>query len=394
MKYFAYAVIACIIGIVTVKFVLFNHPTPSQPPQPAVIVSTGTFSSGDTLYSVLKNHNVAETEAHAVVNALTQHVEPRSFKQGQPYELKYSTQNALIGFTYFPSEIEKYDVEKNPLGLYTVTHEKEPLYKTIVGANGTITSSLYEAIVNTNIGTPGLAMDFTDIFAWQIDFLTDTHEGDTFVIIWEKYTSKRGYTYNGNILTAAYSSRGVTHTAFRFKDNYYDAQGKSMRKAFLRSPLNYRRISSYFSYRRFHPVLKYFRPHLGIDYSAGAGTPIVSIGNGSVSYAGWSGGFGKLVKIRHSGGYETWYGHLSRFGKGIHGGAKIQQGQVIGYVGATGLATGPHLDFRVKSSGRFVNFLRLKFPPAASVSQSDMPAFCAVRDEKLKQLQTLMQQSK
>jgi murein DD-endopeptidase MepM/ murein hydrolase activator NlpD len=156
---------------------------------------------------------------------------------------------------------------------------------------------------------------------------------------------------------------------------YFDGEGKSLRRAFLRSPLNYRRISSFFTEHRFHPILKIFRPHHGVDYAASYGTPIVTIGDGVVEYGGWKGGYGRFVSIRHNSTYTSTYGHLSGFGKGIVRGARVQQGQVIGYVGSSGLATGPHLDFRITRGGSFINPLRLNIPPVDPVPGAEMGTF-------------------
>jgi murein DD-endopeptidase MepM/ murein hydrolase activator NlpD len=155
---------------------------------------------------------------------------------------------------------------------------------------------------------------------------------------------------------------------------------------FLKSPLNYRRISSYFSHRRFHPILRVYRPHYGVDYAAPTGTPIVSIGDGRVIHAGWKGGLGKYVEISHNNVYRSCYGHLSRYGRGIRKGARVSQGQVIGYVGSTGLSTGPHLDFRIKKFGSYVNPLRIEYPRVEPVSDDRRPEFITIRDKLLKAL--------
>jgi len=221
-----------------------------------------------------------------------------------------------------------------------------------------------------------LILNFADIFSWEIDFLTDPRKGDSFQMIWERYISPEGNVLmEGRILAAQYVNQGKKYTAIFYQDpeghrGYFTPDGKSLRKSFLRSPLHYRRISSYFSYRRFHPILKIYRPHLGIDYAAPTGTPVSSIGDGVVIFAGWNGGFGKQVKIKHPNGYITSYGHLSRIAKGVRRGKKVYQGQVIGYVGATGLATGPHLDFRISKNGRYYNFLKMRLPRAASVKEA------------------------
>lgn len=172
-------------------------------------------------------------------------------------------------------------------------------------------------------------------------------------------------------------------TSFYFTDNsgrssYYDKNGKSLRKAFLKSPLRYRRISSYFSKRRFHPILKIYRPHYGIDYAAPIGTPVESIGDGRITVIGWKGGYGRYIKIRHNHTHETAYGHLSRFAKGLKKGSKVKQGDVIGFVGSSGLSTGPHLDFSVTKRGRYIDPLKIESPPALRLSTKDKERFNAV----------------
>ncbi|MDD5222632.1 MAG: peptidoglycan DD-metalloendopeptidase family protein [bacterium] len=181
-------------------------------------------------------------------------------------------------------------------------------------------------------------------------------------------------------MAAEYQNGGETYTAIFFEDpkgrgDYYDQEGKSIRRAFLKSPVKFSRISSGFTHRRFHPVLKIFRPHLGVGYAAPRGTPIWAIGDGTIVARGWMGGAGKAVRIKHPNGYITSYGHLSRFARGISPGVKVKQQQVIGYVGATGLATGPHLDFRVKKNGKFVNSLTIQGPRAQAVDRAYLPNF-------------------
>jgi len=239
--------------------------------------------------------------------------------------------------------------------------------------------------------SPELTMRFADIFAWQIDFLTEPRPGDTFKFIWEKSYKEGKEFSDGRILVAQYLGEEGSHTAILFEDpeghkDYYTVKGESLRKEFLRSPLNYRRISSHFSYRRFHPILKYYRPHFGIDYAAPFGTPVVSIGDGVVTYVGWKGDYGRFVKIRHRNGYYSTYGHFSRYGRGIGRGENVEQGQVVGYVGGTGLATGPHLDFRVIRNGKFVNFLKIQIPAAESIKDKFKGEFEITKRDRLYQL--------
>ena len=252
---------------------------------------------------------------------------------------------------------------------------------------GKISGSLFDAVTQAG-ETPELAMSIADIFSWDLDFYTDPRPGDTFRVVVEKKVLANGQILGyGRILAAEYNNDGRVYRAVLFHDPagrpaYYTPDGKSLKKAFLHSPLKFGAvITSHFSYSRFHPVLRYYRAHLGTDYAAPIGTPVQSIGDGRVISAGWKGEDGNLVKIQHINGYETYYMHLSRVL--VHFGQRVVQGQRIGLVGMTGLATGPHLDFRIERHGQFMNFERLPLPPANPVTARDMPEFVSVRDHEM-----------
>ena len=235
----------------------------------------------------------------------------------------------------------------------------------------TIFSSLFNALDEAG-EKPELAISLADIFAWDIDFIRDIREGDSFKVLVQKRFRDGKFSGYGPILAAEFDNNGEIFKAFLFeaKDghpDYYDEEGKSVRKAFLKAPLSFSRISSGFSNRRFHPVLKRYKPHRAIDYAAPTGTPIHSVGNGIVTRKGYTKYNGRYVRIRHNSIYETHYNHMSRFAKGIQVGARVNQGQTIGFVGASGLATGPHLDFRMYKNGTSVNPLKVKAPPAAPI---------------------------
>lgn len=267
-----------------------------------------------------------------------------------------------------------------------------PFVTKVAAISGTVHSSLFNAIEDQG-EQDQLTLNFADIFAWDFDFNTDTQNGDQFkVIVQKKYLNGKLATY-GKILAAEYDSGGQKYQAVLFRDPsgepaYYAPDGKAVKKAFLRSPLRFAaRITSRFSYHRFHPILKRYRPHLGIDYGAPMGSKVQTVGDGTVVFAGWGGGGGREVKIRHARGYETFYLHLSRIL--VHRGQRVHQGQVIALSGRSGLATGPHLDFRIELHGKFRNFLALKLPPARSVSRKDWPEFEKVRGRMLEELASL-----
>lgn len=253
------------------------------------------------------------------------------------------------------------------------------------GAAGRIEDSLFHAVTDAG-EKPELAMALADIFRWDLDFYTDPRPGDTFRVVVEKkrYTNGQTASY-GRILTAEYNNGGRRFQAVLFHDAaghpaYYGPDGKAMKKAFLRSPLQFSApITSHFSYNRLHPILKVHRPHLGIDYGAPEGSPVQAIGSGRVLFAGRKGGDGSMVRLRHTNGYETLYLHLSRIL--VSPGQEVAQGQRIGLVGHTGLATGPHLDFRIKQQGAYRNFEALRLPPAEPVAKSRLAEFKAARDK-------------
>jgi murein DD-endopeptidase MepM/ murein hydrolase activator NlpD len=256
-----------------------------------------------------------------------------------------------------------------------------------VGLSGEIHGSLFEAVMDAG-EKPELAMRLAEIFGWDLDFYTDPRPGDTFRVVVEKKRLVTGEMASyGDILAAEYNNRGHAYRAILFHDPpgkpaYYTPEGKSMKKAFLHSPLKYAApISSHFSAHRFHPILKEYRPHLGIDYAAPTGTPVQTIGDGRVIFAGPKRGAGDLVEIQHTNGYETYYLHLSRIL--VRSGQRVEQGQRIGLVGMTGLATGPHLDFRIERRGQFLNFERLPLPPVNPIARRDWSEFAARRDRAL-----------
>src|ERR1700735_695207 len=258
------------------------------------------------------------------------------------------------------------------------------------GVAGEIHGSLFESVIDAG-EKPELAMRLAEIFGWDLDFYTDPRPGDTFRVVVEKKMLSNGEMSSyGRILAAEYVNAGRPYGAVLFHDvsgtpAYFTPEGKSMKKAFLHSPLKFAApITSHFSAHRFHPILKEYRPHLGIDYAAPSGTPVQTIGEGRVVFAGMKGGAGNLVEIQHTNGYTTYYMHLSRVL--VRSGQRVEQGQSIGLVGMTGLATGPHLDFRIQKQGQFLNFERLPLPPSNPVAKRDWNEFATLRDRALAQM--------
>jgi hypothetical protein len=298
----------------------------------------------------------------------------------------------MLFFEYQKGMSEKCRAVRENGGLKTMV---EPLQFDCVvkSLRGEIRSSLWESMIDI-CESPELIMKLTEVFEWEIDFLTEPRGGDTFRLIFEEYHKDGNFVKYGDILAAEYNLGTQAHRAVLYQDpegrkDHFDLTGESVRRAFLKSPLNYRRISSRFSYRRFHPVFKRYQPHLGVDYAAPVGTPVVASGDGVVTFAGWKRGFGKIVEIHHPNGFVTSYGHLSRFARGIREGVKVKQKDLIGYVGNTGASTGPHLDYRVKANGRYVNPLRMVAPPTHPVREEYLADFQKHRDNLLYALDLL-----
>lgn len=257
----------------------------------------------------------------------------------------------------------------------------------VTTVSGRLEDSLFNAVEQAGESAE-VAMKLAQIFAYDLDFYTDPRKGDTFTLVIEKKKYSNGETAGyGPILAAEYDNGGKKYAALLFHDDqghmaYYTAEGKSVQRAFLRSPLKFAApVTSHFSRARFHPILKVYRPHLGTDYGAPTGTPVQTIGSGRVEFAGRKGGDGNIVKIAHSQGYETMYLHLSRIF--VRVGQHVEIGKTIGLVGMTGLATGPHLDFRISQKGQFLNFEKLGLPPSDPVSKKDWDVFSAVREQWL-----------
>lgn len=352
---------------------------------PKINIIEGEIKEGDILGNILKTNGISEIEGGRIVEKLKEIFDPRKSKIGDTWELHFSLNGEFLKFKYFSKPFNFYIVEKkqDTGDLISYSEEIEKFKKTFI-KTGMLNNSLYESMINLNIN-PEIIIQFAEVFESKIDFLTECQNNDKFSIIWESWTDKNGTILKDiKVLAGKYESENQKYYAFYFeKDNFkgfFDENGKGLEGSFLKAPLSYRRITSFFSKSRFHPIYKVYRPHLGIDYAAPIGTPISAIGNGSVIFAGWvNNGYGKCIKIKHPNGYISYYGHLSRIEKGIKNGVKVKKGQVIGYVGMTGTATGPHLDFRVQKDGKFINFLKLKFVPEKNIPKEYMNDFEKVK---------------
>ncbi len=320
---------------------------------------------GDNLFSILRSCGVSSVQIDKVVKAVKEVYNLSGLTAGNSLKIWVTRQEpaGLVRMAYEIDDLNSLDVEGKD-GAFKARKQTQELEVRYERAQGSITSSLYESAVQAGL-PPEIVMGLTDIFAWDINFFTDIREGDTYTVLYERYYVQNTFKGYGRIMAARFMNQSDEHVAVYYAngksvDGYYDDAGKPIQKLFLKAPLNYRRISSGFSYHRRHPIFHVMRPHLGVDYAAPKGTPVVSLGQGKVIFKGWSKGFGKCVQVKHPSGYVSYYGHLSGFPKGISKETRLDQGEILGYVGMTGYATGPHLDFRVRLNGKFVNPLTLK----------------------------------
>ena len=342
--------------------------------------------AGENFTAALQKFGLSAGEA-ASASAAAQHAfNLRQVRAGNTITVGRSVEGALREIDYkIDSDRMLRIVPEN--GGFTAQVREIPSKVEVAAVAGRVEDSLFNAVEDTGESAE-LAMRLAQIFGYDLDFYTDPRKGDTFRIILEKKKYANGQLAGyGKILAAEYENAGRKYQALLFHDpsgrpGYYSADGKSLQKAFLRSPLKFGApVTSHFSRARFHPILKTYRPHMGTDYGAPVGTPVQTIGSGRVVFAGRKGGEGNMVQVTHSNGYETMYLHLSRMF--VQSGEHVEIGKTIGLVGSTGLSTGPHLDFRILQKGQYKNFERLGLPPSDPVSKKNLPEFIAVREKWL-----------
>ena len=342
---------------------------------------TMRIGRGESFYDALTSRGAAHEDIMELVKTCKSFRNLTKVRHGEAFRVHITPDGGLrsVGFDLDQESWINWVREGDTYARRDGTYPVERILK---GIGGTIEISLYTSL--QDLGAPlALAAKLNDILGWDVDFTRDLRQGDTFRIIYEEVWKDGKLIRTGAIESAELVNRGKVRRAVRFADaqdspGYYDPEGNNLQKQLMRAPVEYSRISSGFSYNRFHPVLKRWMPHLGVDYAAPLGTPVRAGGNGTVVAATRKKGNGRYVQIRHTNReYETFYLHLSRFAKGIGKGSQVKQGQVIGYVGATGYATGPHLDYRVKKGGRFVNPRKLKLPAAAPVPEELRLEFAA-----------------
>jgi murein DD-endopeptidase MepM/ murein hydrolase activator NlpD len=301
----------------------------------------------------------------------------KRLRTGKPYGITLE-KGEFVSFLYEIDADTKLAVNRDD-GKFLATLENIVYDVTVERVGGPIRSHLFQAVDDAGERAV-LAVNLAEIFAWEIDFIRDVHPGDSFTLLVEKRFREGAFKGYGRILAAEFHNQGARFDAYAYRDadgvpHYYNGKGESVKRAFLKTPLSFTRISSPFSNSRLHPILHVRRTHPAVDYAAPAGTPVKAVGNGVVTFKGRGEGAGNYVALRHGNNYETMYLHLSGFAKGLEKGKKVFQGEVIGFVGSTGHATGPHLDFRMKKGGAYINPLTIANPRTEPVGTQDMAEF-------------------
>ena len=317
-----------------------------------------------------------------IVDRLAPALDFRRLRAGDRFTVVLDPDGDLVSLTYEKSPLQALVLRSTPGGWETET-EALPAESRVVEVRGNIRSSLFEAMDSAG-ESDLLTLAFAELFAWDIDFANELQPGDSFRVVVEKIYRDRRFVQYGRILAAEYRQGDGVHQAYFFpwpdaRGEYYTAEGRSVRASFLRSPISYTRISSGFSGARLHPVLKKVRPHLGVDFAAPEGTPVWAPADGVVLARGRDAASGNRIALRHGSGYETHYLHLSRFAAGLSVGDRVQQKEVIGYVGSTGLSTGPHLDYRVRRNAAWVDPVKEAFPRAERLPEQYAASFAEYR---------------
>jgi murein DD-endopeptidase MepM/ murein hydrolase activator NlpD len=367
---------------ITLQQIVQDVPLPvtagAEGAQPEQFWREERIQRGDTVGSILARLQVDDPEAMAYLRSAKGVRSLYQLVPGRTLRAVTTDEGALINLRYLHGDGTELIVRRQG-GEFVASEAVVQTESELMMASGAIETSLFAATDRAGL-SDSVAVELAEIFSSEVDFHRDLRPGDRFSVAYETLYSDGEFIRTGRILAAEFTNDGRVHRAVYFEDpqgrgGFYTPDGKNVRKAFLRSPLEFSRISSGFSTSRFHPVLQTWRAHKGVDYAAPVGTRVRATGNGVVEFVGRQGGYGNAVILRHPSGRSTLYGHLSGFAKGIHAGRRVDQGEVIGYVGMTGLATGPHLHYEFRVNGVHQNPLRAVLPPGPSITRELQPAF-------------------
>ncbi|MGI9274116.1 MAG: OapA family protein [Endozoicomonas sp.] len=337
-----------------------------------------SIQPGDNLSTIFSNQGLSARIVYDVSRAPEHGKRLADVRPGQSLEFRINDQGELTQFRYVQSRLNSLFFEKRANGYTAKAVQLEPEIRTAY-AEASIANSLFLASQGAGL-TDRMTMELAGIFGWDIDFALDIRGGDSFNVIYEEKFLDGEKLGNGNILAATFTNRGNTYTTLRYTDSkgdsgYFSPDGRSMRKAFLRTPVEFTRISSRFNPNRLHPVFKTKRPHRGVDYAAPTGTPIKASGDGRIKFSGWQNGFGNVVYIEHPNNIVTIYAHQSRLNKRFKKGNRVRQGDIVGYVGQTGWATGPHLHYEFRVNGVHRNPMTVKLPDASPIPENEKARF-------------------
>jgi len=350
---------------------------------------THIVKKGESLALIFKKQHLRPQVLHTIMSTVKSAAALRQLRPGQQLEFQLDENHQLQKLVYHLNQTRSILIDKTDSGYRSQINE-QPIESRSTYASATIKNSLFMAGQVAGLSDT-LIMQLAGIFAWDIDFALDIREGDQFNVLYQEQFLNGKKLRDGDILAAEFINQGHTYRAIRFTDSeghtdYYTPEGLSMRKAFLRTPVDFRRISSRFG-ERFHPILNTMRMHQGVDYAAARGTPIKAAGDGKIIFRGRKGGYGRTIIIQHGGRYSTLYAHMQAYRKGLHTGSRVRQGQVIGYVGSSGRATGPHLHYEFRVNGIHRNPLTVRLPNAAPIAPKFKEAFLQQAKSMQAQLQ-------
>lgn len=352
----------------------------------------GRLERGQTLAGALRARGLAEAKIFEIAREMRGVFDLRRARPGDQFAMRLDAAGDVQGFEYTTVGLDRYRITRQG-DRFVTQREGGDFVRRTARIAGVVRNNLYDAVEALG-EDPSLARDFADVFQYDVDFARGIRPGDEFQILYERLfrVDARGqerYVRPGRIHAATFRGAAGEHTAVYYESadskrgGYYRPDGSAMERSFLIAPLRSERVTSGYTRARFHPILRYTRPHLGIDYAAPAGTPLWAVGDGRVVFAGRQGGFGNLIKVEHAGGYVSYYSHLSRFAPGVRVGQLVRQKQVIGFVGSTGLTTGPHVCFRISKDGQYVNPAQLKGSKLFTASVSSQREFRQARDTLL-----------
>lgn len=386
-------VVLCLLALGLGLALLFGRRKPAcgpdRPHPDSTYFGGETLGKSDVLASVLERWCFSTIRIDSVYTALGRtDFNFRNMRAGDSVTFRYKGLS-LTGLSYNKNIVTAYDVERDSLGRWSAARHDKPVDTARTVIRGAIKGSLWNTLIDAG-ERPALVVAYAEILSYEVDFLTEVQDGDSFEILLDKLYVDSTFYREGKVWAVRFKGQAGTFAGFYYllpggHWDYYNDKGQSLRKTVLRSPLTFANVTSGFG-MRFHPIVRKYREHHGVDYGAPTGTPVAAIADGTVVRASWFNGYGNFVEIRHSGGLVSGYGHLSRYGAGIKSGRSVRQGQTIGYVGSTGMSTGPHLHFQVKKNGSFVNPLKVIPPRAEPVSSKYMADFGRVRDSYLSEL--------